>query len=171
MTTTFMKTTGIPLYKYEGEVYCKMIDVIKLIHHEFYENEDKSIRRILDRMEMRIAKNDFLLKDAEKPTVLQNKTVPGRYAVGYCDENNTWHFYSKTENDQTIFSVRPCEAKLYVNCRDAFACADFLEEKADVLDFEANMSEEDRWLRELRIPFPYDADEGNEKAIPVEIVT
>lgn len=166
MTTTFMNTTAIPLYKFNGDSYCKMIDVIKLIHHEFYENNNKDFRRILDRMEMRVCKNGFILPHTKS----QNVTFPGRYAVGYTDESETWHFFKESIDGKTIYTVRPCEAKLYKNYRDASACADFVDESADVLDWEDNLTEEERWQRELLMPFPYDADDGNENAIPVEVV-
>ena len=80
-------------------------------------------------------------------------------------------FFVKNKDGKDMFSDRPCMAKRYVNYRDARACADFLDGEWDVLDMYANMSEEERWVRELRMPFPYDADEGNENAIPVEVVT
>ena len=171
MTTKYMNTTGILLYKIEGETYCKMIDVIKLIHHEYYETDNKEIHDMLDRMEMRVAKNDFILPTAEKPQKIYEKKFPKRYAVGFYDKEGKWHFYVTTNNEKAIYSEKPCEAKMYETYRDASACADFLDEDADVLDFEANMPEEDRWLRELNMPMPYDADEGNEKSIPVEVVT
>ena len=169
MTTTFMNTKGLPLYRVNGETYCKMIDVIRLIHHEYFETDDKNLQRILDRMEMRVAKNDFLLKDATKPQVISEDKKYGRYAVGYYDENGAWHFYKETVDGKDIYSTKPCEAKLFYTFRDASACADFIDTQADVLDFETNMTEEQRWQRELTLP--YDADEGNETSIPVEIVT
>ena len=66
-----------------------------------------------------------------------------------------------------------------MNYRDASAAADFLSEdfltedepRADVLDFESNLTEEERWLRMMLIQFPFDAYEGNEHAIPVQVVT
>lgn len=169
MTTKFMNTKGIPLFKVDGETYCKMIDVIRMIHHEYFETESKELKTVLDRMEMRVAKNSFLHKDAVQPKVLSEEERIGRYAVGYYDENGTWHFYVKTENDESVYSTKPCKAKLFYTYRDASACADFVDEDADVLDFEENMTEEQRWQRELTLP--YDADEGNEKSIPVEVVT
>ena len=175
MTTNFIKTTGIPLYKFAGETYCKMIDVLKLIHHEEYElfNDERydKLKDIFDRIEMRLTKNDFLLPDAEKPKEIQRSDCPCRYGVGYYDKEGNWHFFVATNNGKDIFSSKPCEAKMYLNYRDAQACSDFLEEDTMVLDFEASMSEEDRWLRELRMPMPYDADEGNENSVPVEVVT
>lgn len=171
MTTTFLNTKGVPLYKVNGETYCRMIDVIKLIHHEIYETEDKDIRRVLDRMEMRIAKNDFILKDAVKPTELVKKKQHGRYAVGYYDNLGEWHFFQNMYKDHAIYTRKPCQAKLYEAYRDASACADFLDEDVSVLDFEENMTEEDRWQRELEMPMPFDWDEGNEESIPVTIKT
>ena len=171
MTTRYMNTTGIPLYKNDGTTYCKMIDVVKLIQHEMSETEDKRILDLLDRMEMRVCRNDFILPGIKKPEALPSNDVPGRYAVGYYDKAGVWHFYMKSVNGKAIYSTKPCLAKLFVNCREASACADFVDEDASVLDWEANMSEEDRWKRELRMPFPYDADEGLENTIPVQIVT
>ena len=179
MTTTFMNTAGIPLHKFGGETYCKLIDVIHVIHHECLETNDKDLRRVLDRMEMRIAKNDFILPDAKKPTKLQPDKIPGRYAIGLMDKDGKWMFYADGNKDGVRYTYRPCEAKLYVNYRDASATADFLSEdfltedepRADVLDFESNLTEEERWLRMMLIQFPFDADEGNEHAIPVQVVT
>ena len=171
MTTTYIETKGLPLYKVNGEVYCKMIDVIKLIHHEYFETENKDFQKILDRMEMRVAKNDFILKDAIKPTVIQEKKSHGRYAVGYYDNIGDWHFFQNMYKDHAIYTTKPCRAKLYEAYRDASACADFLDEDVSVLDFEENMSEEDRWQRELEMPMPYDWDEGNYESIPVQIKT
>ena len=165
-----MNTTGITLYKINGETYCKMIDVIKLIHHEYYETEDKKVKELLDRMEMRVAKNDLLLKDAIKPTVIETK-MPCRYAVGYYDYKGKYHFYVGTKDGKAIYSTNEKEALRFKTYRDASACADFVEEDANVLDMEGTMTEEERWQRELNMPFPYDADDGNETAIPVEVVT
>lgn len=167
MTTKFLSTQGIELFKFGETTYCRMIDVLKLIHHECMETESKEFRTILDRMEMRVAKNNLITKTDK----VYNRTMPCRYAVGYYNENGDWFFYKETQNGKDVYTQRPCEAKLYENYRDASACADFVSEDASVLDWEANMSEEDRWRRELNMPMPFDADDGNENAIPVEIVT
>ena len=45
MTTKFIETQGIELTKINGESYCKMIDVLKLIHHEYFETEDKETQK------------------------------------------------------------------------------------------------------------------------------
>ena len=169
MTTVNAKTKGIPLYKVNGETYCKMIDVMKLIHHEMFETENKEIKKVLDRMEMRVAKNDFLRADAQTPVVIQEKKPHGRYAVGYYDKNGDYYFYMDTIEGQEIYTQKPCKAKLYESFRDASACADFSERDAMVLDFEQNMTEEERWQRDLEMPLPYDWDEGNEDSIPVKI--
>ena len=170
MTTRFMNTTGIPLYKFNGETYCKLIDVVKLIHHESYEADNELFQRILDRMEMRITKNDFLLPDVKKPEKLQQDKFPGRYAVGR-ERDGKWVYYAESKDDKILFTDRPCMAQMYTTYRDASACADFIDgEDWAVLDFYDSMSEEDRWQRELRLPFPYDADEGNENSIPVQVV-
>ena len=170
MTTKYLNTTGVMLYKIEGETYCKMMDIVKMIQHEISETNDKNVKDILDRMEMRLTKNDFLLKDAIKPQVIRKKSFPGRYAVGYYDTEGTYHFYKGTVNNEDIFTTKPCKAKLFTTYRDASACSDFLDEDTMVLDWEANMTEEERWQRELNMPFPYDADEGFEHSVPVEVV-
>lgn len=175
MTTRYMKTTGIPLYKHGDDTYCKMIDVLNLIHHEYFETQDEKIRDILDRMEMRLCKNDFLLPDVEKPMPIgaeqKPRQMPGRYAVGK-EENGKWTFYmGSCENSNALFTQQPCKAFLYKTYRDASACADFLDEDGEwlVLDWSENLSEEQRWQRDLFMPFPYDADEGNIDSIPVLI--
>ena len=165
MTTKFIETQGIDITKINGESYCKMIDVLKLIHHEYFETEDKETQNMLDRMEMRVAKNGFLSMPKGKI-----EGIPPRYAVGR-EHDKKWMFYVDSKDEKPMFSDRPCMAKLYVNYRDARACADFLDGEWDVLDWESNMTEEERWVRELRMPMPFDADEGNENSIPVEVVT
>ena len=165
MTTKYMETTGIPLHKFNGETYCRMIDVMKLIHHEYFETDNKELQNVLDRMEMRVAKNDFYHAPKDKI-----EGIPARYAVGK-ENGKDWLFFVDSKDEKPMFSDRPCLAKRYVNYRDASACADFLDGEWDVLDLEASMTEEERWVRELRMPMPFDADDGNEKAIPVEIVT
>ena len=168
MTTKFMETRGIPLYRYNGETYCRMIDVMKVIHHEFFETDDKNIQDMLDRMQMRVAKNDLL--GNEKPKVLADKKMPTRYAVGK-ETNGKWLYYVESKDGKPTYSDCPCMAKQYVNYRDASACADFLDGKWDVLDMEKAMTEEERWLRDLLMPMPFDADDGNECAIPIEVIT
>lgn len=163
MTTKYFKTTGIELFKLNGDNYCRMIDVLKLIQHEILETDDKSVKDLLDRMQMRVTKNAFIC-----PPKNEVEGTPRRYAVGRC-KNDRYEFYVDSKNGEPFFTGKPCIAKLYMNYRDARACADFLDGDWDVLDWEANMTEEERWVRWLRIP--YDADEGNENAIPVEIVT
>lgn len=176
MTITFMKTTGIPLYTFNGQNYCNLVDVVKLIHHEAAETDDKSLRRILDRMEMRVSKNAFILPDRKAPADFHPDQMPGRYAVAICDRSEKYSFITETSAAGVKFSSDPKKAKLYVNYRDAAACADFTradyadpEEdcQVEVIDCELLLSEEDRWLRDLLMPFPYDADEGNEESVPV----
>ena len=169
MTTKFMNTKGIQLFKVNGEVYCKMIDVIRLIHHEFFETQNKETKEVLDRMEMRVAKNDFILPTAEKPMVISEKKQHNRYGVGYYDKNGEYSFYVGTVEGKDIYSNKPCKAKLFEKYRDASAVADFLDEDACVLDFEGIRSEEERWQRDLVIP--HDADEGNIDSIPIEAIT
>ena len=168
LNAKYLKTTGIPLMKSDGDTYCKLIDVVKLIHHEMSETRNKELTAVLSRMEMRVCKNNFLLPDSYKE---KSTDVPGRYAVGGCDKNNVYFFYVKSVDGKPVYTRRPCDAKLFVNCRDASACADFLDEEVSVLDWEENMTEEDRWRRQLYMPFPYDADDGFEDSIPVRIVT
>ena len=168
MTTKFIKTRGIPLYKYNGETYCRMIDVMKVIHHEYFETRNEEMHEMLDRMEMRVAKNDLL--GNEKPEVLATNEMPTRYAVGK-EEKDGWVFYVDSKNDTPLFSDKPCMAKQFVNHRDASACADFLDVEWNVIDMEQAMSEENRWLRELLMPMPFDSDDGNETAIPIEVIS
>ena len=93
------------------------------------------------------------------------------YAVGK-EKDGHWTFYSDSKDDKVYFTDRPCKAKLYTTYRDASACADFIDGDGwDVIDFYDSMTEEERWQRELYLPFPYDADEGFENSIPVTVVT
>lgn len=177
MTTKYMKTNGINLYKMNGEAYCKLIDVCKLISHELSENEyfgakDETISDMLDRMQMRVTKNDFILKDAKKPIDLnanekeEEEEVPGRYAVGR-KKDNEWEFIAGNIGEVPLMTRKPHVAQLFKAYRDASAYADFLDEDGwVVLDWEENMTEEDRWVRELRMPFPYDLDDGFENSVP-----
>ena len=177
MTTRYLKTKGIHLYKHNDELYCKAVDVINLIHHELFEHkyyEKLDIDHILDRIEARIMKNALVMPDAEPATDITEQIAepecPGRYGVGK-EENGNWIFYSGSKANYPQFTDRPCEAKLYVNYRDAFACADFIDGEWDVLDFYDNWTEEQRHVRDMTLPFPYDADDGNYQAIPIQIVT
>ena len=165
MTTKYIETQGIELKKIDGDTYCRMIDALKLIHHEYFETENKEFQNILDRMEMRVVKNDLF--HAPKGKI---EGVPPRYAVGR-EKNGEWMFYVDSKDEKPMYSDRPCMAKRYVNYRDASACADFLDGEWHVLDMEYSMTEEERWVRELRMPMPFDADDGNENAIPIEVLT
>ena len=40
-----------------------------------------------------------------------------------------------------------------------------------MLDCYDMLTEEERWQRELAIPFPFDADDGLENTIPYQVVT
>lgn len=179
MTAKYLKTTGMNLYKLNGDSYCKMMDVVKLIEHEMLENEfhgadDKAVKDLLDRMEMRVVKNSFVLDDAKKPTDIggeepEPENIPGRYAVGR-EKPDGWEFIAGNVGEVPLMTRKPCAAQLFVAYRDASAYVDFLEEDGwQVLDWEDNMTEEDRWLRELRTPFPYDLDDGFEDALPVVV--
>lgn len=177
MTTKYMNTTGITLHKFDGEAYCAMIDVIKLIHHEMLETNNKQFLDILDRMEARVARNAFIADHIVTSSTTKTPSIPGRYAVSLLSKDSDSLFYAQGENNTVRWTSKPCEAKLYVNYRDASAAADFLAEfkgegKPDpiVADFESLMSEESRWIRALKIPFPYDADEGFENSIPIELI-
>ena len=161
MTTRFIGTNAIELTQLNGETYCKMIDILKLIHHEYYEHENEDIRNMLDRMEARVCKNAFL----NMPTTDKIEGVPPRYAVG--KDDNGWIFFAGSEENEPTFENKLCKAAKFINYRDAEACADFLYGEWDVLDLHDVMSEEERWVRELRMPMPFDADDGNEDAIPV----
>lgn len=181
MTTKHMKTIGMKLYKMNGETYCKMMDVVKMIHHEAMENacfggDDPMLKDVLDRMEMRVTKNEFLLPDAVKPADLADgaadsepEEIPGRYAVGR-EKEDGWEFIAGNIGEVPLMTRKPCVAQLFAAYRDASAYVDFLDEDGwQVLDWEENMTEENRWLRELRMPFPYDLDEGSENALPVKV--
>lgn len=179
MTTKYLKTTGIQHYKLNDETYCKMIDVLKLIHHEAFMNDDKAILDVLDRMEARVSKNAFVLPDAVKPVDLKDgaaeeavdlNAIPGRYAVGRQHDDGEWEFYAGSVDGDVIITERPCKAELFVAYKDAEANADFLPGDGWlVLDMEENMTEEDRWVREMLMPFPYDLDEGFENSVPLVI--
>lgn len=178
MTTKFIETNPIDLYKIGDDRYVKMMDVLKMIHHEFFETESKEFRTILDRMEMRLTKNDFSFPKAKKPIEIKAEPpkeekldYPGRYAIGR-EVNGEWIFYVDTKDGETTFSNKPCRAKLYKSYRSACAVADFIDDNHwDILDWIDNMSEEERWIRDLRMPCPFDDDEGNEESIPVQVVT
>jgi hypothetical protein len=163
MTTRYLTTNPIELTKIEDTDYCKMIDVVKLIHHEYFETDNEEFRKILDRMEARVCKNAFL----NMPKSIEIDGVPPRYAVGHEDAEDVWTFFAGSEDGEPEFEDRICKAARFVNYRDARACADFLDGDWDVLDLEEILTEEERWVRELRMPMPYDADEGNWDAIPV----
>lgn len=178
MTTKYMKTTGIDLYKVGENTLCNMMDVLKMIHHEAWETENPEIRDVLDRMEMRLTKNDFILRDVKKPIEIEGaklpekkkEKIPGRYAVGR-EKEDGWEFIAGYVGEVPLMTRRPCTARLFEAYRDADAYVDFLDEEGwQVLDWEENMTEEDRWLRDLRMPFPYDLDEGFENALPVTVV-
>ena len=177
MTTKYLKTTGINLYTINGQTYCKMMDVLKMIQHELFETDSVAMRDVLDRMEARLVKNDFILPDRKEPVKLTvpdmpedaKEEVPGRYAVGRQKEDG-WEFIAGNVGEVPLMTRKPCTAQLFAAYRDASAYADFLDEDGwQVLDWEENMTEENRWLRDLRMPFPYDMDEGMENALPVKI--
>ena len=153
--------TALRLYKYEGETYCKMTDVLRMIHHEMCETSADSVRAVLSRMRFRLIRNDLI--STTKGSANDNTCIPGRYAVAWLN-GISYHYYTGNQDGtKPSFSTDSRNAKLYVAYRDASAAADFLDgHDFRVLDMHDFMSEGDRFRRELYIP--YDADEGNENA-------
>ena len=159
---TINNIPAIRLYKFEGETYCKMIDVLRMIHHEFNETDSQSVRSVLSRMKFRLVRND--LCDPRKGAHHDNTCIPGRYAVAWKDGISFMYYAGKKEDDKSIFVRDYEQAKMYVTYREASAVADFLDSHdCSVLDMHDFMSEADRFRRALYIP--YNADEGNENAI------
>ena len=153
---------AIRLYKFEGETYCKMIDVLRMIHHEHSETDSQSVRSVLTRMKFRLVRNDLM--DPCKGAHRDNTCIPGRYAVARKTGISFKYYAGQQENDKSVFTNDYEEARMYVTYREASAVADFLDEHdCYVLDMHDFMSEADRFRRTLYIP--YDADEGNENAI------
>lgn len=153
---------ALRLYKFEGETYCKMIDVLRMIHHEMSETDSQSARSALTRMKFRLVRNDLI--DPNKGSHRDNTCIPGRYAVAWKNGISFKYYSGRQEDGKSAFTNDYEKAKMYVTYREASAVADFLDEHdCSVLDMHDFMSEADRFRRALYIP--YDADEGNEDAI------
>lgn len=158
--------TAIRLYMFEGETYCKMIDVLRMIHHEQSETDNDSIRAVLSRMKFRLTRNDIL--NPNNGGRNDNTRIPGRYVVGY-RSGIGYRYYAGQDKDQTLFTNDWTGAKLYVTFRDASAAADFIDtHECCVLDMFDFMNEGDRFRRALYVP--YNADEGNAMAIQPDII-
>lgn len=178
MTSKYWDTTGIDLYRIGETTLCNIMDVIKLIQHEIFEASTPEVLDVLDRIEARVAKNDFISQDAKEPVRLdgvklpekEQEEIPGRYAVGR-ENKDGWEFIAGTNGDIPLLTRNPGIVQLFVAYRDASAYVDFLDEEGwRVIDWENAMTEEKRWIRDLRTPFPYDLDDGLENAIPVKAV-
>lgn len=157
-----MKTkNALPLYKFEGETYCKMMDVLRMIHHEMSETDSDTVRSVLSRMKFRLVRNDLL--SVSNGGHNDNTRIPGRYAVAY-PYGIGYRYYAGQEDEKILYTDDALQAKLYVTFRDASAAADFTSgHDCVVLDLFDFMNEGDRFRRALYAP--YDADEGNEKAV------
>lgn len=152
---------ALRLYRFEGESYCKMMDVLRMIHHEMDEADTSETCSVLSRMRFRVCRNELM--NPAKGAHRDNTCIPGRYAVGYPYGIGYRYYAGKQEDDASIFTDNLKEAKMYVTFREASAVADFLDDReCIVLDLHEFMSEADRFRREMLIP--YDADEGSEKA-------
>lgn len=154
-------TNAIRLYRFEGESYCKMIDVLRMLHHEMNEATTDDTRSALSRMRLRVSRNELI--DPNKGTHRDNTCIPGRYAVGY-PYGVGYQFYTGKHDNDAVFSGNRSDARMFVTYREASATADFLDTDncCVVLDMHEFMSEADRFRREMLIP--YDADEGSENA-------
>lgn len=161
--------TALPLYEIRGETYCKMMDVLRMIHHESEEATDPSVRYVLSRMKFRLVRNALI--DPNKGAINDNTCIPGRYAVGYANKAMIYEFFTgqHDDNGQPIFVSDYTKAKLYVTYRDASAAADFMDGyDCCVLDMYDSLPEHVRFRRSLLVS--YDADEGSENAeIPNDI--
>ena len=154
---------AIRLYRFEGESYCKMIDILRMLHHEMDEAGSDETRSVISRMRFRVSRNELI--NPAKGTHRDNTCIPGRYAVAY-PHGPSYRYYTGDQGDDVPpFTNDLRKARMYVTFREASAVADFLD--ADhacvVLDMHDFMSEADRFRREMLIP--YDADEGNESAV------
>ena len=153
----------IPLHRINGSTYCKMIDVLRMIHHEMEETEDESLLRVLSRMKMRLIRNDIISTTIGKST--DNDRIPGRYAVIRKPKSGEFcqYFVRKAHDGTPVFHTHPDKAKMYITYRDAETAAEFMDEECAVMDMHSLLTEADRFRRALYIP--YDADDGNENAI------
>lgn len=152
---------AIRLYMYEGRLFCKMLDVVKMIYHEIGETRDPSMLAVLHRMKQRVVQNDLI--STTEGGKNNNNLIPGRYAVGY-PSGMSYNYYSGDEDGAVRFTTDLKKAKLYVSFRDASAASDFIDDHdCRVLDLIDIMTEPERFRRSLYVP--YDADDGNENAI------
>ena len=153
---------ALRLYRFEGESYCKALDVLRMIHHEMDETDSQDVRTVLSRMQFRTMRNELI--DPTRGARRDNTCIPGRYAVAWPNGIGYKFYAGQNEDKQSLFTNDHNQAKLYVTYRDASACADFMDDHdCCVLDMHSFLSEADRFRRELLIP--YDADEGNEEAV------
>lgn len=160
-------TNALRLYKFEGETYCKMTDVLRMILHEQSETSSDAIRSVLSRMKFRLVRNDLI--STATGSRHDNTRIPGRYAVAR-PQGIGYSFYAGQDGSCLLQTDDLLQAKLYVTFRDASAAADFLDgEDWCVLDIFDSMSEGDRFRRALYAP--YDADEGNDQAVRANPVT
>lgn len=167
ITPTTKSTPAVPLFKISGETYCKMIDILRMIHHEESEASDRKVQTVLSRMKIRLIRNDLV--DPHAGSRNDNTTVPGRYAVGYPDGISYRYFKASDREGSQVFTRHSDQAKLYVSFRDASAARDFMDDdRCVVLDMYEFMSESDRFRRSLYVP--YDADDGNEDSVRPELV-
>ena len=152
---------AVRLYMYEGRVFCKMLDVVKMIYHEIGETDNPSVLSVLHRMKQRIVRNNVL--NTTEGGKNDNNLIPGRYAVAY-PSGISYNYYTGDDNGAVRFTSDMKKAKLYVSFRDASAAADFIDNHdCCVLDLLNFMTEPERFRRALYVP--YDADDGNEKAV------
>lgn len=152
---------AIPLQKINGETYCAMIDVLRMIHHEMKETDSKEVRSVLDRMRFRLIKNDLV--DPHKGSRCDNTRIPGRYAVGYPDTFGFRYYMTDKKDGTPVFTSQYNLAKLYVSYKEAEAASDFMDvDGCRVLDMNEFLTEGDRFRRSLYAPC--DADAGNEDA-------
>lgn len=160
-------TNALRLYKFEGETFCKMTDVLRMIHHEASETNDGTVLNVLSRMKFRLIRNDLFSTSVGSRN--DNTRIPGRYAVAR-PQGIGYSFYAGQDGSRLLQTDDLLQAKLYVTFRDASAAADFLS-GTDwcVLDVFDSMSEGDRFRRALYAP--YDADEGNKQAVRANPVT
>lgn len=155
------------LYRFEGESYCKALDVLRMIHHEMDETDSQDVRAVLSRMRYRTMRNELI--DPAKGVCCDNTCIPGRYAVAWPNGIGYRFYAGRNDDKQSVFTNDFDKAKLYVTYREASAAADFMDDhECCVLDMHGFLSEADRFRRELLIP--YDADEGNEDAVVPDFI-
>ena len=159
---TFIKTNN--------ETYIRKLDLLNFIEEQteaaikatpaltaMYETFSHEIRKHIAYVGM----SDADIKAARKRIM----EIPPRYAVGK-EEGDHFLFYVESQDGKSIFSNKPCMAKMYKRYKEAEACADFADdEPCVVIDMFDAMSKDERLRRGL---FAEDEDdEGNEKAVPL----